>query len=172
MILLRTFEERATKQFRYTEINLNLSETMFYQNFELENRQFSLLLMLLLGDLMLKMLNTWSIMTIQIHLKITFIESVRSIENIHRKMFINCLVFDTVLFIFLILINLGRTGRCQQAGTAYTFFTPGNGRQARELIAVMLEGSQTPPQALMDLAGKNFYVNKSMYFWKAPKVSL
>ncbi|XP_077297762.1 uncharacterized protein LOC143919359 isoform X3 [Arctopsyche grandis] len=65
--------------------------------------------------------------------------------------------------------RIGRTGRCQQAGTAYTFFTPGNGRQARELIAVMLEGSQTPPQALMELAGKNFYVNKGRQRWQQKK---
>lgn len=66
------------------------------------------------------------------------------------------------LLIYLFFQFIGRTGRCQQIGTAYTFFTPGNGRQARELIAVMLEGSQSPPPALSELAGRNFYVNKGM----------
>ncbi len=27
--------------------------------------------------------------------------------------------------------RIGRTGRCQKAGTAYTFFTPNNSKQAR-----------------------------------------
>ncbi|XP_067639051.1 uncharacterized protein mahe [Eurosta solidaginis] len=48
--------------------------------------------------------------------------------------------------------RIGRTGRCQQLGTAYTFFTPDNGKQARDLISVLEEAGQVPPQALLDLA--------------------
>lgn len=48
--------------------------------------------------------------------------------------------------------RIGRTGRCQQLGTAYTFFTPDNAKQARELISVLEEAGQTPSQALLDLA--------------------
>ena len=35
---------------------------------------------------------------------------------------------------------------------AYTFFTPDNGKQARELISVLEEAGQTPPQPLLDMA--------------------
>ncbi|XP_030378025.1 ATP-dependent RNA helicase dbp2 [Scaptodrosophila lebanonensis] len=48
--------------------------------------------------------------------------------------------------------RIGRTGRCQQLGTAYTFFTPDNSKQARELISVLEEAGQTPSQSLLDLA--------------------
>jgi ATP-dependent RNA helicase DDX5/DBP2 len=48
--------------------------------------------------------------------------------------------------------RIGRTGRCEQTGTAYTFFTSGNSRQARELIGVMHEAGQTAPKELHDLA--------------------
>ena len=48
--------------------------------------------------------------------------------------------------------RIGRTGRCEQTGTAYTFFTPGNARQARELLAVMNEAGQTACPELHDIA--------------------
>lgn len=48
--------------------------------------------------------------------------------------------------------RIGRTGRCEQTGTAFTFFTPGNARQARELIAVMAEAGQTACKELHDIA--------------------
>uniref|UniRef100_A0A1B6M409 RNA helicase n=1 Tax=Graphocephala atropunctata TaxID=36148 RepID=A0A1B6M409_9HEMI len=48
--------------------------------------------------------------------------------------------------------RIGRTGRCQQAGTAYTFFTPNNQRQAKELIAVLSEANQDINPKLMELA--------------------
>ncbi|XP_053949538.1 uncharacterized protein LOC128857799 [Anastrepha ludens] len=48
--------------------------------------------------------------------------------------------------------RIGRTGRCQQLGTAYTLFTPDNGKQARDLISVLEEAGQVPPPALLDLA--------------------
>lgn len=48
--------------------------------------------------------------------------------------------------------RIGRTGRCEQTGTAYTFFTPGNARQARELLAVMHEAGQTACKELHDIA--------------------
>lgn len=48
--------------------------------------------------------------------------------------------------------RIGRTGRCEQLGTAYTFFTPNNARQARELVAVLEEAGQRPPQELLNLA--------------------
>lgn len=48
--------------------------------------------------------------------------------------------------------RIGRTGRCQQSGTAYTFFTPGNARQARELVGVLEEATQKPSPALLEMA--------------------
>lgn len=58
--------------------------------------------------------------------------------------------------------RIGRTGRCQQAGTAYTFFTPNNQRQAKELIAVLTEANQAinPKLAELSALAKNF---NSMY---------
>lgn len=38
--------------------------------------------------------------------------------------------------------RIGRTGRSSQMGTAYTFFTPQNARQAKGLVAVLEEASQ------------------------------
>uniref|UniRef100_A0A6M2DSI8 RNA helicase n=1 Tax=Xenopsylla cheopis TaxID=163159 RepID=A0A6M2DSI8_XENCH len=52
--------------------------------------------------------------------------------------------------------RIGRTGRCDQSGTAYTFFTPGNSRQARELVAVLEEAGQSVPAPLMDMARTSF----------------
>lgn len=62
--------------------------------------------------------------------------------------------------------RIGRTGRCQQAGTAYTFFTPGNQRQARELIAVLSEAHQDVNPRLMELASlaKNTFGGQSACF--------
>lgn len=48
--------------------------------------------------------------------------------------------------------RIGRTGRCEQSGNAYTFFTPGNARQARELIAVLHEAGQEATKELHDIA--------------------
>ncbi|XP_055599926.1 uncharacterized protein LOC129749092 isoform X2 [Uranotaenia lowii] len=48
--------------------------------------------------------------------------------------------------------RIGRTGRCSSFGTAYTFFTPGNGRQARELLSVLEEAGQQPTNELIEMA--------------------
>ncbi|EFA12740.2 uncharacterized protein LOC103312134 isoform X2 [Tribolium castaneum] len=48
--------------------------------------------------------------------------------------------------------RIGRTGRCQQAGTAYAFFTSNNQRQAKDLIAVLEEAGQNVSAELRDLA--------------------
>lgn len=50
--------------------------------------------------------------------------------------------------------RIGRTGR-RQTGTAYTFFTSANSRQARELIGVLEEAGQKPEPALLDMARIN-----------------
>lgn len=48
--------------------------------------------------------------------------------------------------------RIGRTGRCQQAGTAYAFFTSNNQRQAKDLIAVLEEAGQIVTSKLQELA--------------------
>lgn len=48
--------------------------------------------------------------------------------------------------------RIGRTGRCQQSGTAYTYFTSGDARQSRALLAVLREAGQNPPAKLSEMA--------------------
>lgn len=47
--------------------------------------------------------------------------------------------------------RIGRTARSNNKGTAYTFFTPGNLRQARELIRVLEEARQAINPKLLQL---------------------
>ncbi|XP_053325935.1 probable ATP-dependent RNA helicase DDX17 [Spea bombifrons] len=47
--------------------------------------------------------------------------------------------------------RIGRTARSTNKGTAYTFFTPGNLKQARELVKVLEEANQTINPKLMQL---------------------
>ncbi|XP_053577287.1 probable ATP-dependent RNA helicase DDX17 [Bombina bombina] len=47
--------------------------------------------------------------------------------------------------------RIGRTARSTNKGTAYTFFTPGNIKQARELVKVLQEANQTINPKLMQL---------------------
>uniref|UniRef100_A0A3Q3IFH0 RNA helicase n=1 Tax=Monopterus albus TaxID=43700 RepID=A0A3Q3IFH0_MONAL len=47
--------------------------------------------------------------------------------------------------------RIGRTARSTNKGTAYTFFTPGNLRQARELIRVLEEARQAINPKLLEL---------------------
>lgn len=47
--------------------------------------------------------------------------------------------------------RIGRTGRCAQLGTAYTFFSTNNARQAKALVSVLEEASQAVPNTLLDL---------------------
>ncbi|XP_057324516.1 uncharacterized protein LOC130667096 isoform X1 [Microplitis mediator] len=48
--------------------------------------------------------------------------------------------------------RIGRTGRCQSAGTAYAYFTPNNARQAKELISVLEEAGQVINPQLSEMA--------------------
>lgn len=48
--------------------------------------------------------------------------------------------------------RIGRTGRSKRTGTAYTFFTRSNAKQAAELVAVLKEANQTINPKLEDLA--------------------
>ena len=48
--------------------------------------------------------------------------------------------------------RIGRTGRRDQKGVSYTFFTRANGPKARDLIKVLEEAKQNIPQELSDMA--------------------
>uniref|UniRef100_A0A182FEL7 RNA helicase n=1 Tax=Anopheles albimanus TaxID=7167 RepID=A0A182FEL7_ANOAL len=48
--------------------------------------------------------------------------------------------------------RIGRTGRCDNTGTAYTFFTPNNAAKARDLIDVLKEAKQVINPKLVELA--------------------
>ncbi|XP_028129501.1 uncharacterized protein LOC114325600 isoform X1 [Diabrotica virgifera virgifera] len=62
--------------------------------------------------------------------------------------------------------RIGRTGRCQQAGTAYAFFTPNNQRQAKDLIAVLEEAGQVVNPQLLDLAQQAKSTNPKQHRWQ------
>ena len=47
--------------------------------------------------------------------------------------------------------RIGRTARSTNTGTAYTFFTPGNCRQARDLVRVLTEARQAVNPKLLQL---------------------
>ncbi|KAK0527249.1 ATP-dependent RNA helicase dbp2 [Tilletia horrida] len=48
--------------------------------------------------------------------------------------------------------QIGRTGRAGTYGTAYTYFTTDNGKQARELIAILREAKQEIPPQLNEMS--------------------
>lgn len=52
--------------------------------------------------------------------------------------------------------RIGRTARANRTGTAYTFFTHSNGKNAAELVSVMQEAKQVVPPKLQDLARNSF----------------
>lgn len=47
--------------------------------------------------------------------------------------------------------RIGRTARADQTGTAYSFFTSGNAKQARELIDILKEAKQNIPPRLYNM---------------------
>lgn len=48
--------------------------------------------------------------------------------------------------------RIGRTARSQKTGTAYTFFTPNNMKQAGDLISVLREANQAINPKLLQMA--------------------
>lgn len=49
--------------------------------------------------------------------------------------------------------RIGRTGRCKNLGTSYTFLTYDNARLAKELVEVLKESNQQVSEELIELAG-------------------
>ncbi|KAG1658544.1 putative ATP-dependent RNA helicase DDX5 [Nymphon striatum] len=48
--------------------------------------------------------------------------------------------------------RIGRTARCDKSGTAYTFFTVGNAKQAKDLVNVLREANQFINPKLVEMA--------------------
>lgn len=48
--------------------------------------------------------------------------------------------------------RIGRTGRSQRTGTAYTFFTPSNANKAADLVDVLKEAKQVINPRLQEMA--------------------
>ena len=60
--------------------------------------------------------------------------------------------------------RIGRTGRSNNSGTAYTFFTPGNAAKARDLVSVLREANQVVNPKLLDLENNSRgYGGRSKY---------
>lgn len=51
--------------------------------------------------------------------------------------------------------RIGRTGRSNQTGTAYTFFTRKNAKQASELVSILNEANQEVDPKLQTLASRS-----------------
>lgn len=55
--------------------------------------------------------------------------------------------------------RIGRTGRSQRTGTAYTFFTPNNSNKASDLVAVLKEAKQVINPKLQEMASSRSWNN-------------
>ncbi|CAH8505526.1 unnamed protein product [Schistosoma guineensis] len=64
--------------------------------------------------------------------------------------------------------RIGRTARSDKTGTAFTFFTHKNVRQARDLIDILDEANQEISAELIQLAGMSNYLRKSNTLKKNP----
>ena len=60
--------------------------------------------------------------------------------------------------------RIGRTARANKSGTAYTFFTNENMKNARDLVQVLEEAKQEVNPALVQLAGMASAFNKGTLF--------
>lgn len=66
--------------------------------------------------------------------------------------------------------RIGRTGRLDKTGTAYTFFTPTNGNKAKDLIAVLQEANQVVNPRLYDLVHSNSYGKREDWSYNQSRV--
>lgn len=60
--------------------------------------------------------------------------------------------------------RIGRTGRSNNTGTAYTLFTPSNGNKANDLVNVLREAGQVVNPKLLELAMCGNF-GRRKYFW-------
>ena len=58
--------------------------------------------------------------------------------------------------------RIGRTARASNTGTAYTFFTPNNMKQAKDLVDVLREANQQVNPKLMQMvsSARDFFGSK------------
>ena len=63
--------------------------------------------------------------------------------------------------------RIGRTARAEQTGTAYSFFTSSNAKQARELIDILKEAKQNVPPRLYHM----LELSKQMHMAKCELIS-
>ncbi len=64
--------------------------------------------------------------------------------------------------------RIGRTARAKNTGTAYTFFTKNNAKQAKDLIEIMREAKQQIPPRLyemIDLAKQHTQYKRKQLDW-------
>lgn len=62
--------------------------------------------------------------------------------------------------------RIGRTARAEQSGTAYTFFTPDNSKQAKDLVEVLREAKQQINPKLQQLSDSSRDFGKGrLRFW-------
>lgn len=75
--------------------------------------------------------------------------------NSIRANYINCIDVDGIKFVINYdypqssedyIHRIGRTGRSVETGTAFTFFTDGNSKQAKDLVSVLQEANQVSGQ--------------------------
>ena len=61
--------------------------------------------------------------------------------------------------------RIGRTGRATKTGTAYSFFTPGNIKQASDLVTILREAKQQVNPRLIQMAESARGMQKGKYFF-------
>lgn len=63
--------------------------------------------------------------------------------------------------------RIGRTARAENSGTAYTFFTSQNSKQAKELIEVLREANQSINPQLYEMMqiARQFFHSRSKLGW-------
>lgn len=60
--------------------------------------------------------------------------------------------------------RIGRTARANNTGTAYTFFTQGNAKQAPDLVNVLREANQQVNPKLLQLVEAARYMGKGITY--------
>jgi superfamily II DNA/RNA helicase len=65
--------------------------------------------------------------------------------------------------------RIGRTGRANTTGTAYTFFTTDNAKQANSLVKILEEANQVIDPKLREMASIGGYGAFLVFFYLNPR---